>query len=191
MSQQRADLVQIRNRISHGISFCCRVARVTVAAMNPSRLLADFAAATTFLTRIPAPPPAGQPGLLADAAWAFPLVGAGIGATAGIAFLIAQLLRLGDWPAALLAVLAGLALTGALHEDGLADTADGFFGGHNREQRLAIMNDSRQGTFGVLADRKSTRLNSSHVEISYAVFCLKKKKKKNIDTTYYNITTII
>src|SRR5207244_6537261 len=44
-----------------------------------------------------------------------------------------------------------IALTGALHEDGLADTADGFFGGHDRAARLAIMRDSRQGTFGVLA----------------------------------------
>ena len=70
---------------------------------------------------------------------------------AAFAFLLAQLLGLGDWPAALLAVLAGIVLTGALHEDGLADTADGFIGGHDRDQRLAIMRDSRHGTFGVLA----------------------------------------
>jgi adenosylcobinamide-GDP ribazoletransferase len=38
-----------------------------------------------------------------------------------------------------------------LHEDGLADTADGFFGGHDREEKLAILRDSRQGTYGVLA----------------------------------------
>ena len=43
-----------------------------------------------------------------SAAWTFPLVGAGIGAVCALAFLVAQLLRLGDWPAALLAVLAGL-----------------------------------------------------------------------------------
>jgi adenosylcobinamide-GDP ribazoletransferase len=119
--------------------------------MTPSRLLADFAAATAFLTRIPALRPLDHAEFPADAAWAFPLVGAGIGAVCAFVFLLAQLLRLGDWPAALLAVLAGLALTGALHEDGLADTADGFFGGHDREQRLAIMRDSRHGTFGVLA----------------------------------------
>ena len=119
--------------------------------MSPSRLLADFAAALAFLTRIPAPRPVGHAGLLADAAWAFPLVGAGIGAVCALVFLLTQLFRLGDWPAALLAVVAGLALTGALHEDGLADTADGFFGGHDREQRFAIMRDSRHGTFGVLA----------------------------------------
>ncbi len=119
--------------------------------MNPTRLFADFAAAAAFFTRIPAPRPGGHARLLADAAWAFPLVGAGIGAVSALTFLLAQLLRLGDWPAALLAVLAGLALTGALHEDGLADTADGFIGGCDSEQRLAIMRDSRHGTFGVLA----------------------------------------
>ncbi|HXO89601.1 MAG TPA: adenosylcobinamide-GDP ribazoletransferase [Stellaceae bacterium] len=129
--------------------------------MSPSRLLADFAAATAFLTRIPAPRPVGHAGSLADAAWAFPLVGAGIGAVAALVFLLAQLVRLGDWPAALLAVLAGFALTGALHEDGLADTADGLFGGSDREQRLAIMSDSRHGTFGVLAIVSSVLLRAA------------------------------
>jgi len=88
---------------------------------------------------------------LAEAAWAFPLVGAGIGGVAAFTFLMVQLFGLGDWPAALLTVLAGIVLTGALHEDGLADTADGVIGGHDRGQRLAIMRDSRHGTFGVVA----------------------------------------
>jgi len=92
-----------------------------------------------------------DPGEGGDAAWAFPLVGAGIGGLAGLAFLLVQLLGLGDWPAAVLAVLASIVLTGALHEDGLADTADGLIGGHDRNQRLAIMRDSRHGTFGVVA----------------------------------------
>src|SRR2546423_15461724 len=124
MSQQRAHLVQIGDRVCHGISFCCRVARVTVGPMNLSRLLADFMAATAFLTRIPAPRPVGHAGLLADAAWAFPLVGAGIGAVVALAFVLAQLVRLGDWPAALLAVFAGRPLKRALPASGLADTSD-------------------------------------------------------------------
>jgi adenosylcobinamide-GDP ribazoletransferase len=110
-----------------------------------------FAAATGFLTRIPiavAPP---EDGRLADAAWAFPLVGAGIGAVAAFVLLMAQLLGLGAWPRALLAVLAGLVLTGALHEDGLADSVDGLYGGDDREAKLAIMHDSRLGSFGGLA----------------------------------------
>src|SRR5262245_31745400 len=129
--------------------------------MTAHGLFAGFAAATAFFTRIPAPMPDGRAGALAESAWAFPLVGAGIGAIATLAFLTAQLLRFGDWPAAVLAVLAGLALTGALHEDGLADTADGFFGGQDREQRLAIMNDSRHGTFGVLALVSSVLLRAA------------------------------
>jgi adenosylcobinamide-GDP ribazoletransferase len=117
----------------------------------PPGFLTGFAAATAFLTRVPIDAPTCGAWQLADSAWAFPLVGAGIGAVAGLAFLLAQLVGLGDWSAALLSVLSGLALTGALHEDGLADTADGFSGGRDREAKLAIMRDSRQGTFGVLA----------------------------------------
>jgi adenosylcobinamide-GDP ribazoletransferase len=114
-------------------------------------MVTGFAVATAFLTRIPVAAAGCRAGRLAEAAWAFPLVGAGIGAVAACAFLLAQLFGLGDWPAALLAVLAGIALTGALHEDGLGDTADGLIGGHDRDHALAIMRDSRLGTFGVLA----------------------------------------
>ena len=113
--------------------------------------LTGFALAVTFLTTLPIAKPSCNAGRLADGAWAFPLVGAGIGALAGFIFLLAQVLRLGDWLAALLAVLAGIVLTGALHEDGLADTADGLIGGRDRDHALAIMRDSRNGTFGVLA----------------------------------------
>ncbi len=112
---------------------------------------ASFSAAVGFFTRIPMARPVATDWALADAAWAFPLVGAGIGAVAALAFFAAQLARLGDRPSALLAALAGIFLTGALHEDGLADCADGIFGGGDRERRLAIMRDSRHGTYAVLA----------------------------------------
>jgi adenosylcobinamide-GDP ribazoletransferase len=117
----------------------------------PPGVFGGFAAAMAFFTRLPVDPRARSGWRLADSAWAFPLVGAGIGAVAALAFLLAQLLGLGSWPAGLLAVLASVGTTGALHEDGLADTADGLFGGHDREAKLAIMRDSRQGSFGVLA----------------------------------------
>ena len=55
------------------------------------------------------------------------------------------------WPAAALTVAATLFVTGALHEDGLADTADGFGGGDTREKKLEIMRDARIGTYGVCA----------------------------------------
>ena len=111
----------------------------------------EFAIATAVLTRLPvgAAPPAD--GAIAAAGWAFPLVGAGIGGLAALAFLVAELLGCGSAPAALLALAAGLAVTGAFHEDGLADTADGFGGGTSRDDKLAIMRDSRHGTFGILA----------------------------------------
>jgi len=118
--------------------------------MTARGILSGFAVTTAFFTRIPVMP-ACRAVRLADAAWAYPLVGAGIGGVAAFTFLMVQLLGLGDWPAALLTVLTGIVLTGALHEDGLADTADGVIGGHDRDQRLAIMRDSRHGTFGVVA----------------------------------------
>jgi adenosylcobinamide-GDP ribazoletransferase len=122
------------------------------AAMDaPRGPFDEFAIATSLLTRLPVgvAPPAD--GTIAASGWAFPLVGAGIGGLAALAFLIAELLGCGPAPAALLAVAAGIAVTGAFHEDGLADTADGFGGGRNRDEKLAIMRDSRHGTFGILA----------------------------------------
>jgi adenosylcobinamide-GDP ribazoletransferase len=114
-----------------------------------------------FFTRLPVAPQAQGAWRLADSAWAFPLVGAGIGGVAALAFLLAELAGLGSWPAALLSVVAAAALTGALHEDGLADTADGLLAGRDREERLAIMRDSRQGTYGVLAITLSVLLRAA------------------------------
>lgn len=114
-------------------------------------IFSDFLLATAMLTRLAtgiAPP---AEGMVAAACWAFPLVGAGIGFIAGGVFFVAQAAGFGNALPALLAVLAGLLITGALHEDGLADTADGFGGGRDRKRKLAIMRDSRCGTYGVAA----------------------------------------
>ena len=117
----------------------------------------ELFAALTFLTRLPlgrvpavAPLPGALPSL-ADASWAFPVVGVVIGAIGGVAYTIASALALPPLAAALIAVASTALVTGALHEDGLADTADGFGGGATREMKLEIMRDSRIGTFGVLA----------------------------------------
>ena len=115
-------------------------------------LFEEFAIATAVLTRLPVGIEVpGEHGAIASSGWAFPLVGAGVGGLAALAFLVAQLLGCGSAIAAVLALLAAVALTGAFHEDGLADTADGFGGGHDRESTLAIMRDSRHGSFGILA----------------------------------------
>ncbi|HXE28628.1 MAG TPA: adenosylcobinamide-GDP ribazoletransferase [Stellaceae bacterium] len=113
----------------------------------------EFFAALTFLTRLPLGRAQTDTPLLslADTVWAFPVVGLVIGAIGGIAYVIAFALGLPALAAALVAVATTALITGALHEDGLADTADGFGGGATREAKLDIMRDSRIGTFGVLA----------------------------------------
>jgi len=115
-----------------------------------SRVLEDIAAAFQFLTRLPLPRLTYQPDTLARAAKFFPLVGLAIGAgAAGIYRLLSP--HLPAVIVALLIVLFSTLITGGLHEDGLADAADAFGGGWSREQTLAIMKDSRIGSFGALA----------------------------------------
>jgi adenosylcobinamide-GDP ribazoletransferase len=114
-------------------------------------IFADFLLATAVLTRLPVGLDVPAEGAVAASCWAFPLVGAGVGFIAAFVFFVVGAAGLGTLPAALLAVLAGAAATGALHEDGLADTADGLGGGTDPATKLAIMRDSRVGTFGVAA----------------------------------------
>ena len=90
-------------------------------------------------------------GAVARGAWAFPLAGFVVGLIAVVVYAIAHALVLFPWPAAALAIAATLLVTGCLHEDGLADTVDGFGGGDTRERKLDIMRDSRIGTYGVCA----------------------------------------
>lgn len=107
--------------------------------------------ATRFLTRLPTPSEAAfAPDGIDRSARYFPLVGQLVGLLCAGAWLAAGRLWPG-LPAAALAVGAGVLVTGALHEDGLADTADGLGGGRDREHRLAIMKDSRIGAYGALA----------------------------------------
>ncbi len=80
----------------------------------------------------------------------FPAVGVVVGLVGAIVFAVASRYWGGIVPA-VLAVVATVLITGSLHEDGLADTADGFGGGRSREARLTIMKDSRIGTYGALA----------------------------------------
>jgi len=104
--------------------------------------------AVQFLTRVPVPAWVGHgPAQLDQAMRYLPLVGIGIG-LAGAAVLALASAGLPRPAAALLSVAATLLLTGALHEDGLADTLDGLFGGTTREDALRIMRDSRLGTYG-------------------------------------------
>ncbi|HEX2117172.1 MAG TPA: adenosylcobinamide-GDP ribazoletransferase [Alphaproteobacteria bacterium] len=112
---------------------------------------AEVRLALAFLTRLPVSLPsdsAAQP--VGAAVRAFPLVGVVVGLTGAAVYAVADLLGMSATVSALLAIGAMVILTGGLHEDGLADSADGL-GGTTREQALAIMRDSRIGTFGVMA----------------------------------------
>ena len=109
---------------------------------------ADVAEAFGLLSRLPEPAHSPRGGA---SAWAWPIAGLGVALVSGLVAMIA--LRLGVPPAlaAGLALAAQIALTGGLHEDGLADSADGFWGGATPARRLEIMKDSRIGSYGVVA----------------------------------------
>jgi adenosylcobinamide-GDP ribazoletransferase len=113
--------------------------------------LDDFKMATGFLTRLPVPHPDGGLANFARAYRLFPVVGGLIGLAMGVLCLALRQVGVPDLAAAALVLGAGALLTGALHEDGLADVADGFGGGRDVEAKLAIMRDSRIGTYGVIA----------------------------------------
>ena len=113
--------------------------------------LDDFKTAVAFLTRLPMPHPDGaMPKNFVRAHRMFPVVGALIGAAVGLLCLGLRSIGVPDLAAAALALGGGAILTGALHEDGLADVADGFGGGRDRESKLEIMRDSRLGTYGAM-----------------------------------------
>lgn len=111
--------------------------------------LVDVALAASLLTRLPVSlDPAMATQRSQASIWAYPVVGLIVGVLGGLVY--AALLWLGAVAgvAAAAAIGAQALATGFLHEDGLADTADGLGGGRDREARLAIMRDSRIGAFG-------------------------------------------
>jgi adenosylcobinamide-GDP ribazoletransferase len=112
----------------------------------------DVPAALGLLTRLPVPVDAGRAGARgAAAAWAWPLAGLVVALIAGLAGWVALTLGLTPEVAAAAILVTQVMVTGALHEDGLADCADGFWGGWTVARRLEIMKDSRIGAYGVTA----------------------------------------
>ena len=122
----------------------------TRSGMRAMRWGQDALFAFQFLTRLPLPRLPFDEGSLSRAAGFFPLVGLVLGlAAAGVSYVLVP--HLGRVTAAKLVVVFLVVITGALHEDGLADAADGFGGGWGREQVLSIMRDSRIGSYGAIA----------------------------------------
>jgi adenosylcobinamide-GDP ribazoletransferase len=123
----------------------------------------DLILAAGFLTRVPMPSTDAGDRLLMRTGWCFPLVGAAIGVFGGLLALSAYLIGVPVFASALVALAGTALLTGALHEDGLADLADGFGGGHDRDAKITIMRDSRIGSYGVLALILATGLKASAI----------------------------
>lgn len=136
------------------------------------RVLADLRMAFCFLTRLPVSWPkdknrkdSERP--LADAVWAFPVVGLKLAIIiAGLLYLLSSI-GLPPVLLALFAVFGMILLTGALHEDGVADVADGFGGGAGRDGKLKIMRDSYVGSYGVLALIFTVGLKTSFLAILF------------------------
>ncbi len=125
---------------------------MTMPRAGPMGLATDLKIGILFCTRLPLPHKAPiESRDVARAGWTFPVVGALLGAAGALVYAGAFQLGLAPAPAAALAVAATLVVTGCLHEDGLADTADGFGGGRDRAHKLDIMRDSRLGTYGTCA----------------------------------------
>ena len=115
------------------------------------RLLADLRIGISLCTRVPLAPAAPvDDGEVARASWTFPIAGFVVGLVGAFVYWLAVRLHVPPEPAAVLALTATVLVTGAMHEDGLADTADAL-GGSTRERKLQIMRDSRIGTFGTAA----------------------------------------
>ena len=112
-------------------------------------LVVGIRAAFVFLTRIPV---GGFPFSDGSFRWSsahHPFVGAVIGTVLGAAYHVTS--PLGPFAASTIAVALGVLLTGAIHEDGLADTADALGGGQTRQAVFVILKDSRVGTYGAVA----------------------------------------
>ncbi|MEL7167169.1 MAG: adenosylcobinamide-GDP ribazoletransferase [Pseudomonadota bacterium] len=120
-------------------------------AKNDS-MIWDVPVAFVLLTRLPIPAlPEAAFTRGAPAVWAYPLVGAVLGAVVVAILAVLDALGVPQMLAAGVGLGAVVMLTGAMHEDGLADSADGLWGGFTADRRLEIMKDSRIGTYGVLA----------------------------------------
>ncbi|MEM6464232.1 MAG: adenosylcobinamide-GDP ribazoletransferase [Pseudomonadota bacterium] len=116
-------------------------------------IVGETARAVAFLSRIKVPDRyfAGSNGMIIDSVRAFPIAGVVVAAPAAAVFFLLLFLSVSPLFAAVFAVSVLVLTTGALHEDGLADTADGFWGGRDREHILKIMKDSSIGAYGSLA----------------------------------------
>ena len=120
-------------------------------SLSLHRLYDEFCIATMMLTRLPVPSITRSVPALNEAMWAFPLIGLIVSAGAASIGSLALYCGLPPLIACCLTLAAAAILTGALHEDGLADMADGFGAGGTAARISAIMKDSQIGSYGALS----------------------------------------
>ena len=111
----------------------------------------EFQLSLSFLSRVPFGKLSNPIPTISNACWAFPLCGVFIGSLVYLIFWLLIYVKVSLFIAVILALAFGVLVTGGLHEDGLADSCDGIFGGKNIKSRLSIMTDSNIGTYGVLS----------------------------------------
>tara|TARA_B100001121_G_scaffold217519_1_gene190914 strand:- start:94 stop:879 length:786 start_codon:yes stop_codon:yes gene_type:complete len=118
-----------------------------------NRVLVDFFASLMFFTRIPVNWKffSEKPPNLTSAAWSFPLIGFLIGTISGLIGDLCIIMNLSIFLSCTIAIAFSVIITGAFHEDGLADIADGFGAGGSPEKINKIIHDSRLGTYGTAA----------------------------------------
>jgi adenosylcobinamide-GDP ribazoletransferase len=120
-------------------------------AIIHSPILRDIFICISLLTRLPVQLDERAYEHRSAAGWAFPLVGVVVGTASALIGILCMILGFGPNISAGCVVMASMIITGAMHADGLADCADGFWGGWTIERRLAIMKDSHIGAYGVIA----------------------------------------
>lgn len=111
----------------------------------------DVAICLVFFTRLPLPNFHVPDRKLGEAIWAAPLAGLAVALVSWLVIVVADFFGVPTLATAALAIATTLIVTGCLHEDGLADVADGFGGGATTERKLEIMHDSRVGTYASVA----------------------------------------
>ena len=116
----------------------------------PKKIISDLAISLGLFTRIPVKSRV-EHAILGTTVWSWPIIGGTIGLVVGIIAEVINSLEAPPELSALIIITLLIFITGGFHEDGLADTCDGLWGGNTPEKRLDIMKDSRIGTFGVLS----------------------------------------
>ncbi len=127
---------------------------------------AELVGAVCLLTRLPVGRLAAAHPAPAGCVWAYPVAGAVAGLLAAAVLRLGRMVGMGQPVAVVWALAAAVLVTGGLHEDGLADMADGFGGGRTRERKLAIMRDSRIGSYGALTMAFSLALRAAPLALS-------------------------